>query len=103
MTAHSPMAKSDATESSWGSRVYGFLASIYELSEPNSKSRMQAMEGLRGFAILLVFFCHYQDIILRHLPTGDFLGRIGAGVMEAGGTGVDLFFVLSGMLIYRAV
>jgi exopolysaccharide production protein ExoZ len=84
-------------------RAYNFLGSIYELSEPNSKSRLQSMEGLRGFAILLVFLCHYQDIILRHLPTGELLTHIGMGVMEAGGTGVDLFFVLSGMLIYRAV
>ncbi|MFZ0593692.1 MAG: acyltransferase [Bryobacteraceae bacterium] len=84
-------------------RIYNFFGSIYELSEPNNKSRLQSMEGLRGFAIFLVFLCHYQDIILRNLPTGPFLTRIGMGVMEAGGTGVDLFFVLSGMLIYRAV
>jgi peptidoglycan/LPS O-acetylase OafA/YrhL len=79
------------------------LGRIYEISEGTSKARLQAMEGLRGLAILLVFLSHYQNIILGHLGIGGTLNKLGLGMMEAGGTGVELFFVLSGMLIYRAV
>ncbi len=64
------------------------------------QNRMLAMEGLRGLAILLVFLCHFQMVILAKL--GVFQGEVAASVAEIGGTGVDLFFLLSGMLIYRA-
>jgi peptidoglycan/LPS O-acetylase OafA/YrhL len=64
---------------------------------------MQTLEGLRGLAILLVFLCHYDLIILARLPIGPVLDRLGRVVRDVGGTGVDLFFVLSGFLIYRAV
>lgn len=79
------------------------LGSIYEIAEGTNKTRLQSMEGLRGLAILLVFLSHYQNIILGHMGIGGPLNKFGLGMMEAGGTGVDLFFVLSGMLIYRAV
>jgi peptidoglycan/LPS O-acetylase OafA/YrhL len=62
------------------------------------------MEGLRGAAILLVFLCHYYDIIWRDLPQPEQrFTQLGYILMGAGGTGVDLFFVLSGFLIYGAV
>jgi peptidoglycan/LPS O-acetylase OafA/YrhL len=82
--------------------LFCWLASIYDLGT-SKHSRMQAMEGLRGLAILLVFLCHYDLIILAQLPIGPVLERFGRVVRDVGGTGVDLFFVLSGILIYRAV
>lgn len=61
------------------------------------------MEGLRGIAVGLVFFVHYGAAVTRHLhpelrvPTSD-------GVLETiGHAGVDLFFVLSGFLIYGSL
>jgi peptidoglycan/LPS O-acetylase OafA/YrhL len=58
-------------------------------------SRIAELDGLRGLAILGVMIVHFQG---TQSPTG--------GVMRAawllgnlGGTGVDLFFVLSGFLI----
>ena len=56
----------------------------------NSSERIESLDGLRGIAILLVFFCHYvpQD---RH----DLL----SAAARLGWVGVDLFFVLSGFLI----
>jgi exopolysaccharide production protein ExoZ len=75
------------------------LASWYETDF--GPSRIMPMEGLRGLAIALVFLCHFQIIILSRL-TESFNSRFFLVVAQIGGTGVDLFFVLSGMLIYRA-
>jgi peptidoglycan/LPS O-acetylase OafA/YrhL len=78
---------------------------LYKLEQwyesDHSPSRNLAMEGLRGLAILLVFLCHFQIVILTHLAPG-FQSNLFKSGAEIGGTGVDLFFVLSGMLIYRA-
>lgn len=64
---------------------------------------MRPMEGLRGFAVLLVFFVHYVSLVkpwiaqdLGLLTFAEALGRIG-------NSGVDLFFVLSGYLIYGSL
>lgn len=64
-------------------------------------SRIMPMEGLRGLAIALVFLCHFQIVILSPLSE-SFHSRFFLVMAQIGGTGVDLFFVLSGMLIYRA-
>lgn len=54
-----------------------------------------ALDGLRGVAILMVFFFHYGDLANSSSKLLRFLSLVkGAGWM-----GVDLFFVLSGFLI----
>jgi len=53
------------------------------------------LDGLRGLAILMVFFFHYGD--LSNSPSQVL--RLIALVKGAGWVGVDLFFVLSGFLI----
>jgi exopolysaccharide production protein ExoZ len=79
------------------------LAGIYELGDTRNPKRNLPMEGLRGFAVLLVFFVHYHALF--HVWLGrdslsfafsNFLGTIGLA-------GVDLFFVLSGYLIYGLI
>jgi exopolysaccharide production protein ExoZ len=57
------------------------------------KENLQPMEGLRGFAVFLVFLVHY---ITESRVTGTFYD----GVRTIGHAGVDLFFILSGYLIY---
>jgi peptidoglycan/LPS O-acetylase OafA/YrhL len=54
----------------------------------NSESRNMGLDVLRATAILMVFLFH--EISMKHIPL---LGQFG--------TGVDLFFVLSGFLIGR--
>lgn len=73
-----------------------------ELSRGGSRT-IRSMEGLRGFAALLVFGVHYAYFIVPYL--GDSPGFAAAvdRLSQVGNTGVDLFFVLSGYLIYGSL
>jgi peptidoglycan/LPS O-acetylase OafA/YrhL len=65
-------------------------------------NRIVAIEGLRGFAMTLVFFGHFEGLFRGYLPAGsislpvlDFLGVIAH-------QGVCFFLTLSGYFVYRA-
>jgi peptidoglycan/LPS O-acetylase OafA/YrhL len=76
------------------------LASAYEVE--GGKSRIIPMEGLRGLAVLLVFFVHFHALFGPYTPTGIWL-RTSEFLGTVGNSGVDLFFVMSGYLIYGAL
>jgi peptidoglycan/LPS O-acetylase OafA/YrhL len=59
------------------------------------------MEGLRGFAVALVFLVHYTSMVGPWLDGAP--AALAQAVNLAGNSGVDLFFVLSGYLIYGAL
>jgi peptidoglycan/LPS O-acetylase OafA/YrhL len=53
--------------------------------------KLHGLDHLRALAIIMVFFCHYQQNIFGHPAWLSYAAF--------GWTGVDLFFVLSGFLI----
>jgi exopolysaccharide production protein ExoZ len=61
------------------------------------------MEGIRGLAILLVFFVHYHTLFGSYASTTSWTFKISHFAWGLGHSGVDLFFVLSGFLIYGSL
>ena len=81
-----------------------WLANQFELSRQGSSTQnVRPMEGLRGFAVFLVFLVHYVSLstpwITLHSPLAGALDSL----HTLGNSGVDLFFVLSGYLIYGSI
>src|SRR5690242_8704966 len=74
---------------------------IYELS--GSNGRLRPMEGLRGLAVLMVFFVHLDALFGVYARHSTLLSRPLHFLGIVGNAGVDLFFVLSGYLIYGAL
>jgi len=58
------------------------------------------MEGLRGAAVLLVFLVHHHALFGGLLAPGGFAHQCSLFAGAIGHSGVDLFFLLSGYLIY---
>ena len=61
------------------------------------------MEGLRGFAVFLVFLVHYVTLVYPWLSEDGSIRPFARSLHAVGNTGVDLFFVLSGYLIYGSL
>lgn len=77
-----------------------WLARRFELSRgAGAEGNLLAMEGLRGVAVTLVSGVHFATLAQTWIGTA--WERNLPGVMHTvGHAGVDLFFVLSGFLIY---
>jgi exopolysaccharide production protein ExoZ len=70
---------------------------------PNGGARLLPMEGLRGLAVLLVFFVHAHVFFGPYVASHPRLFAISEYLGRVGNVGVDLFFVLSGFIIYSAL
>lgn len=73
---------------------------VRQLDPPRDPERIVAMEGVRGLAILLVFLVHFSTLFQRHTPPGSITFHLAAAFVSFGQIGVDLFFILSGYLLY---
>ncbi len=76
-----------------------FLKNAFEISHTNHKS-IFSMEGIRGFAVFLVFVVHYVTLVEPWLDNVGITFVMAKQMRAMGNVGVDLFFVLSGYLIY---
>ena len=81
--------------------VKNIFARRFELGD--SAGRIIPMEGMRGFAALLVFFVHFRALFNPYFQSGSFFQQFTDHASRIGHTGVDVFFVISGFLIYGIV
>jgi exopolysaccharide production protein ExoZ len=82
------------------SRVTRLFERAFEA--PHSSGRIIPMEGLRAFAALLVFLAHFHTPFEGRLQHTHWLYSAAMIGGLFGQAGVDVFFVLSGYLMYGA-
>ncbi|MBJ7309188.1 acyltransferase family protein [Rugamonas sp. CCM 8940] len=80
-----------------------WLSERFELSHGDGAQPLRPMEGLRGLAVLLVFLVHYTTLAAPWLDGASLSALLARLLHLAGNSGVDLFFVLSGYLIYGSL
>jgi len=85
--------------SSVGSRFP--FASLFE--SPPSPQRLLALEGMRGVAALMVFFVHFYALLGLYCRPNSWLHAATHFAGIVGNVGVDIFFVISGFLMYGIV
>jgi len=78
------------------------LSKIFELSTSNT-NRLTSMEGLRGLAVMLIFFPHFVSMFKPWIDKSSTTHMLFEQIFSIGHMGVDLFFILSGYLIYGAL
>lgn len=78
------------------------MAERFELSRGGAFN-FRTMEGLRGFAVFLVFLVHFSGLYVLWVSKKTNLEYVLVLMNKVGNVGVDLFFVLSGYLIYKAL
>ena len=79
------------------------LEQYFELSRGGASHNVRPMEGLRGFAVFLVFLVHDTTLSGPWTSTDPNLSLVADALHTLGNSGVDLFFVLSGYLIYGSL
>jgi exopolysaccharide production protein ExoZ len=80
-------------------KLFSWCNETFEIAHTAHNSIL-SMEGIRGFAVFLVFLVHYVTLISPWLNNTSATANIAFFIHSIGNIGVDLFFVLSGYLIY---
>jgi peptidoglycan/LPS O-acetylase OafA/YrhL len=75
------------------------VAAPVDITPADRSRRIDAVDGARGAAILLVMLLHFSMYGHGLRPSGLFIDSLYYRVTEAAGVGVDLFLVVSGFLI----
>jgi exopolysaccharide production protein ExoZ len=83
--------------------MMGWIANQFELSRGGAGQNVLPMEGLRGFAVFLVFLVHYATLMGPWITPNSGTDALAKTIHSIGNAGVDLFFVLSGYLIYGSL
>lgn len=80
-----------------------WLERQFELSRSGHSQNLLPMEGLRGLAVTLVFLVHYSSLVAPWIQGLSGQMAVSSVMHAIGNSGVDLFFVLSGYLIYGSL
>ena len=88
---------------SFRDRCLSWLIQRLELTRSGVNQNVRIMEGLRGLAIFLVFLVHYSTLIQPWISGRTSMVMLTEAMRSMGNVGVDLFFVLSGYLIYGSL
>lgn len=80
-----------------------WLSDKFELSRNDGSGNVRPMEGMRGFAVFLVFLVHFASMMAPWISKHSALATAALKLHAIGNAGVDLFFVLSGYLIYGSL
>ena len=84
------------------SKYLNSLKTIFEIKR-GGQGNISCLEGLRGFAVLLVFLVHYIVLGVPALQNGSWSYYIVYPLHIIGKTGLDIFFLMSGYLIYGSL
>jgi peptidoglycan/LPS O-acetylase OafA/YrhL len=99
--AGSAELNSTGTNSNVGIRSW--FESRFEVARHGDAPGLRPMEGLRGFAVFLVFLVHFATFTAPFVRGESMTAAIASSMGSIGHAGVDLFFVLSGYLIYGSL
>ena len=83
--------------------VRAWASERFELNRGGADHNLRSMEGLRGLAVVLVFLSHYGALMRPWITDHEGLLALTWRLVYLGGSGVDLFFLLSGFLIYGSL
>jgi exopolysaccharide production protein ExoZ len=70
--------------------------------QKSSSQRQPAIEGLRGLAMTLVFFGHFETLFSHYLPPASASSRIVSYFAVWGHRGISFFLVITGYFVYRS-
>ena len=82
--------------------IHACLTKTFELARADGAHNVRPMEGMRGFAVILVFLVHFVTLVNPWVSSSSLI-ELADSIHAIGNTGVDLFFVLSGFLIYGSL
>jgi len=80
-----------------------FRHDLEGLSDDPRRARLAQLDTLRGIAALLIFYVHYHVLMGAWLEPGTADGVFAGALEVIAHSGTDLFFTLSGYLIYGSL